>query len=193
MAALPPCLVIGTPRSRTAWLAKFLSTPERPFVHEPSVHWKGLDDLYRFLDGAGCASDSGLTLFWREAVRHRPDTRLIVVRRTVGEIVNSFQRAGAPITDAATRVFYRVWREAVVASAHHYAMPVPFWTMTHAPVCSAIFRQAHWHKPPRGYVTPWLAQNIQRDWREQFAAVAANRDGFPALFAERARDLPEAA
>jgi hypothetical protein len=195
MAALPPCLVIGTPRSRTAWLSAFLSTPERPFVHEPSVHWKGLGDLYGFLDGAGCASDSGLTLFWKEAVAHRPDTRLIVVRRDPVAVTASFLRIGFPAQQKMDlyQGVYRIWREAVVASAHHYAMTVPFNNMRRASICGAIYRQAHWTKAPRGYVGPWLGQNIQADMATQLAAAAANATGFPALLQARLHPVMEAA
>ena len=193
--ALPPCLVIGTPRSRTAWLAQFLSTPERPFVHEPSVHWKGLDDLYAFLDRGGCASDSGLTLFWREAVQRRPDTRLIVVRRDPASVVASFLRIGFPAEQKVDlfRGVYRIWREAVVAAAHHYAMTVPFENMRRDSICGAIYRQAHWAKAPRGHVGEWQAQNIQADMATQFAAARANAEGFPALQAARFHPVLEAA
>ena len=154
-----------------------------------------MDDLYRFLDRGGCASNSGLTLFWREIVRHRPDTRLIVVRRDPTAVVDSFLRAGVS-PQHKTDMFhgiYRIWREAIVASAHHYAMTVPFANMARESICGAIYRQAHWAKAPRGYVGEWQAQNVQADMATQFAAARANAAGFPALLAARFNPVMEAA
>lgn len=90
-----PFVVLGTPRSRTAWLAKLLSYRGRICEHEPSRHWRKPDDLFRALDrGSAAIADGTLTYRWREILRHRSDARLLVVWRKPEEVVESFAQNG---------------------------------------------------------------------------------------------------
>ena len=60
-------MILGTPRSRTAWLAKLLSFGGVECIHEPSIDFKSLDDLQTFLQRPDTgAADSLMTLLWRD-------------------------------------------------------------------------------------------------------------------------------
>lgn len=189
----PPCLVIGTPRSRTAWLSAFLSAPDRIFVHEPSVHWRDLDDLRKFLDQPGAAAcDSGLTLFWRDAMEMRPDLRLIVVLRPLAEVFDSYERAGIPITPQGRRAIAETFDVANEAFLARNSFSVRMNVLGNVEVCRQLYRFAHGYSPTISWWRHWHELNVQRDWRGQYAAVQKNSDGFPRLVAMRARLEDEA-
>lgn len=186
MDDVAPVLVIGTPRSRTAWLAAFLSTPDRIFAHEPSVHWRDLDDLRAFLDRPGAAAcDSGLTLFWREALEMRPDLRLIVVRRPIDDVIESCKRAGMPIAADAVRIIERTAEVAAGVGASGFAMCLGCDDLASEAVCGALYHFALDRYPSAEWCDHWRDLNVQRDWRGQFAAAHANRNGFPRLVIDR--------
>ena len=187
MSRSPPVLVIGTPRSRTAWLAALLSTPDRIFVHEPSVHWRDLDDLRDFLDRPGAAAcDSGLTLFWREALEMRPDLRLIVVQRPVEQVIASCIRAGMPVTPDSAHIIERTAAAAAEAAADWRVASCSFGYLASETVCRTLYCFALDRYPSAEWCDHWSGLNVQRDWRDQFAAAHANRSGFPRLLADRA-------
>ena len=93
-----PFIVVGTPRSGTAWLAEFLSTLGRPCRHEPSLRFQQPEDLDRWLlsDGAA-ASDSMMTFLAPRAKQLRPDLFTVVVRRPLTEVRASFFKLGLEI------------------------------------------------------------------------------------------------
>ena len=86
---MTPTLVIGLPRSRTFWTARWLGAD-----HDVSIY-HDLPSLDRMFGTPGyCAVDTVLGSVWRGAVERWPSLRLIVVRRPVDDVVASFARAG---------------------------------------------------------------------------------------------------
>jgi hypothetical protein len=85
----PPFLVVGFPRSRTAWLAALLEC-----AHEPSLHWSSIDDLRAALVPGWGACDSLMTLLAADARALCADMSLVVVRRPRAEVEGSFARKG---------------------------------------------------------------------------------------------------
>lgn len=86
-----PFFVTGLPRSRTAWLANFLTAGGALCIHEGLVH--GVDPALRWLTrcGAGGAggrrglSDSILPLYWTEMFAPFSSFRLVIVERDPAE------------------------------------------------------------------------------------------------------------
>jgi hypothetical protein len=82
-------IITGLPRSRTAWLAAAVGTPQYPCLHEGLV--LGVDGLKSWMvnhPGAG-DSDSGLPLYWRHLDF---PYRLVIVRRRIGDAIESYRR-----------------------------------------------------------------------------------------------------
>lgn len=95
-----PFLVVGTPRSRTAWLAKFLSYGGRECLHEPSLRFSSSDCLKLFLQNdAAAASDSMMTFLCHQARSIRQDCIVVSVRRPLAEVRESFARLGLTVAD----------------------------------------------------------------------------------------------
>lgn len=186
-----PCLVIGTPRSRTAWLSALLSTPDRPFLHEPAAAWAGMADLRAFLVRSGAACDSGLSLFWQDAVSYRPDCRVAVILRPVEEVMGSLIRVRLPISVGTWDTVRKIHAAASQAAMRKGVFLASYADLQSNLVCANLYRFMHGHEPPLGWISQWQSMNVQRDWRKQLAAVEKNREGMPRLLFERVRQMED--
>jgi hypothetical protein len=79
-----PFFVTGLPRSRTGWLANFLTSQGALCVHEGLIH--GVDPALRWLTRGGPnvrrgLSDSILPLYWTEVFQPFSSFRLVIVER----------------------------------------------------------------------------------------------------------------
>jgi hypothetical protein len=85
-------MVLGAPRSGTAWSANWLSDGKRLCIHEPlwDHHYADLDKLY---PGCGVAC-TGLAMF-HEWVNAHP-CRKVVLHRDPAEVQRALARAGLP-------------------------------------------------------------------------------------------------
>jgi hypothetical protein len=83
-------LVLGLPRSRTFWLSKFLSYGDFECGHEEARYLRTPEDVKIWLnqDHRGSAETS-VAAFWRWGIEINPSLRVVVVRRPVGEVVDS--------------------------------------------------------------------------------------------------------
>ena len=91
----PPFVIFALPRSRTAWLSTFLSYGGWHCGHDELRRMRGLDDVKSWLAQpmTGTVETAGAP-WWRLLVKYRPDTRVLVVRRPVGEVVDSMFASG---------------------------------------------------------------------------------------------------
>lgn len=83
-----PFFVTGLPRSRTAWLANFLTAQGALCMHEGLLH--GVDMALRWLIRGGAPgrrglSDSILPLYWPQISKPFGDCRLVIVERDPAE------------------------------------------------------------------------------------------------------------
>lgn len=89
--------VTGLPRSRTAWLANFLTCGESFCFHEAIRDADSLDDLKKMLSNSKYrytgSSDSSLPLFADKVLKIFPDSRLVVIERDSNEVLNSLSKA----------------------------------------------------------------------------------------------------
>ena len=85
-------IVYGLPRSRTAWLARFLSYGEWHCGHEELRHARSLADVKAWWSQpcTGTA-ETAAAPFWRLVPS---DVRVVVIRRPVDEVVESLARLG---------------------------------------------------------------------------------------------------
>lgn len=85
-----PFLVMALPRSRTAWLSKFLSF--KPWVcgHEQIRYFRTLEDAKTWFMQPYIGSAETLAgPYWRLLPRYAPDCRVLIVRRPVRDVVES--------------------------------------------------------------------------------------------------------
>lgn len=90
-----PFLVLGLPRSRTAWIARFLSYGEWSCGHDQLRYMRSLDDVKAWLslENSGTC-ETGAAAYWRLALKFRPDIRVVTIRRPVDDVLESLARVG---------------------------------------------------------------------------------------------------
>lgn len=87
-------MILGAPRSGTAWAANWLSTERTLCLHDPLFN-RDLDELDQIpCDRTLGVADTGLLLFPGFLARH--PARKVILHRDLGEIENSLRRAGLP-------------------------------------------------------------------------------------------------
>lgn len=180
-----PVIIVGMPRTRTAWLSAFLSTPHRMFCHEPSVYWNGLGDLRRFLSHpTSAACDSGLTLFWQDILALRPDVTLIVIHRPEQAVFASLIDAGIPLPRDIIRRL-RVLSDATAEASMRAKFSADFDELRNPFSLRNLYRTAIGKECPDGWLRHWKDLNVQANWRARFDAVSRNAEGFPAVLERR--------
>jgi len=90
-----PFVVLALPRSRTAWLSRFLTYREWVCGHDEARHCRSLDDLHSWLNQP-CTGTVETTAapFWRWLTAYRPDARIVTVRRPSADVVASLAAMG---------------------------------------------------------------------------------------------------
>ena len=90
-----PFIVFSLPRSRSAWIARFLSYGGRRCGHDLATECASLDELTgRFRGEYAGTAETGAVIGWRALRRRLPDARIDVVRSPVGYIHASLSRFG---------------------------------------------------------------------------------------------------
>ena len=85
-----PYLIFALPRSRTAWLARFLSYGDWHCGHEELRYMRGLDDIRAWATQPCTGTvETVAAPWWRLVERLAPSARMAVVRRPVAQVVES--------------------------------------------------------------------------------------------------------
>lgn len=177
-----PYFILGTPRSRTAWLSAFLSTQERPCQHEPSRFLRDQDDLLALLrDPDAAVSDSALTFRWREIRRERPDARIVVVRRPLPDVIESAAAAGLPSTTAMLR---QMAYQLDLLCQCVPVLSVPFHRLVDQTTCEMLYEFCVGDRVPVGHWLRWKDRNVQADIAATTADAVGNIAGLLAVIPE---------
>lgn len=85
-----PFVILSLPRSRSAWLSRFLTYGDWVCGHEELRHWRSVDDARTWLGQpcVGTAETAGAP-WWRLLGSVAPGARVVVVRRPVHEVLES--------------------------------------------------------------------------------------------------------
>lgn len=82
----PPFIIHALGRSRTAWLASFLSYGRWECLHEQAIHLREIADVERFFSRPRTGySETAASFGWPLILHARPDTCQVVVRRDPAE------------------------------------------------------------------------------------------------------------
>lgn len=168
---MTPFCIVGTPRSRTAWFAEFLSHGRVRCEHEPSKYWRDDADLRNyFREGVG-AVDSMLTFKLPELIH--AGVNVIAIVRPRREVERSIALAGMPAVPAILDSLYSVLGNC----------PTPMYEFSELSdhTCGAIFARLLGYTCPPGWLRFMSSQNIQADYAHVRRAVTAN-PGFLSYF-----------
>lgn len=159
-----PFLVLALPRSRTAWLSKFLTYRDWACGHDELKHVRQLEDVKSWLaqENTGTVETIGAP-WWRLALKYRPDLRVAVVRRDPEAVTESLVRCGlVQNPDLILPVMKRLDRKlGQIAKRVPGALQVQYEDLASEDGCARLFE----HCLPYAHDSRWwaerAAENVQ--------------------------------
>lgn len=164
-----PFIVYALPRSRTAWLAEFLSYKDWQCGHEQAIFLRSVDDIKRLfsLPNTG-AVETAAAQAWRIIHHHVPNIKAVVVRRPIDDVMRSMVNI-----DLQGEAYYDVPRLRKVMeygnrmldeiSEQPGVLTVDFDDLSTIQGCKAIFEHCLPYEFDRGWWEFMVDQNIQVD------------------------------
>ena len=159
-------IVLALPRSRTTWLSRFLTYGEWSCGHEELRHLRSLDDAKAWFtqDHVGTAETLAAP-WWRMLAKIAPDTKILLVRRPVGEVVNSLMALpGLKFDrDKLTAQMTRLDRKLDQIAARLPCLSVDYVDLDSRATCAAVFKHCLSYKLDRDHWRRWARRNVQCD------------------------------
>lgn len=87
-------LVLSLPRSRSAWMAHWLSYPGKLVGHDIGVEAKSVDQFLAHFAHADGSVETGAMIGWRLIKHHLPELKTLVVLRDPHEVLLSLAKFG---------------------------------------------------------------------------------------------------
>lgn len=174
----PPFVIMALPRSRTAWLARFLSYRDWSCGHDEIRHARGMDDLASWLSQPNTGTvETGAAPFWRTLRKLRPDARVVIVRRPVEDVVASVLRTGPAFDQVALCAAMRRLDHKLDQVERRWpgALVVPFRDLADEATCARIFEHCLPHRHDPTWWRTWSTINIQIDMAAVVRFMAAHR------------------
>lgn len=176
-----PFIVYALPRSRTAWLAAFLTYDDWHCTHDQAVTFRTLQDARDFFAREEIGTvETGMSPGWRLITAARPGIRQVVIRRPVAEVIESFR--ALDVSAIATYDWGKLRRNLDYMdrclqqiAARPGVLSIDFADLESEGACRAIFE----HCLPYAFDRRWWLslrdRNIQVDVVEQLRYCLANR------------------
>ncbi|CAB4202520.1 hypothetical protein UFOVP1366_31 [uncultured Caudovirales phage] len=164
---MPPFVVFALPRSRTAWLSRFLTYGDWMCGHEELRHTRSLDDVTAWFSQPNIgASETAAASWWRLLDRFAPGARVLIVRRPVSEVVNSMINIPGLSFDRAAleRAMSKLDRKLDQIEARcANVLSVKFNDLNDETVCAAAFEHCLPHTHDHEHWARLAPMNIQID------------------------------
>jgi hypothetical protein len=174
-----PFCVLGLPRSRTAWLANFLSYGDRECRHEGTATMGSFDEVLATLRAGVGLSDTMLGLRAEDIARALPATRMVVVRRDIAQVRASMARIGYPM---AGHFLEHLAQKLDRASWLPHAIVVRFEELNDKATCAWIFRHCLGETMPGHWWDLWGHVNVQTDAKSVIDAGTKNMAGLRTIY-----------
>ena len=165
----PPFMIYALPRSRTAWLSRFLSYGAWTCHHESSLAMRSMDDVSAFFRQPNTgAADTAAAWGWR-ILKHRfPDMKMVVVRRPVDDVVSAVlsMDVGDVVTFDAVALRKKMEYGARMLdqiSAQPGVLTVNFTDLNQPETCATIFEHCLPYRFDREWWEGLRGQNVQAD------------------------------
>lgn len=168
---MAPFIIYALPRSRTAWLAKFLTYGEWTCYHEQAIYMTNMEDVKALFECPNIGMAETAAAQGRYLIRHVvPDIREVVILRPVEEVVESMMavdisglatydktalRKGMEYSD---RVLQKISKDPNVLTVNYCDLDKP-------EVCARIFEHCLPYVFDRDWWESMKDKNIQADVR----------------------------
>lgn len=173
---MTPFIVYALPRSRTFWLSQFLTIGGYHCHHEQVRHLRTLEDARTWLaqDWTGTA-ETAAAHGWRLARALRPDLRVLVVRRPLGDVLGSLEQWGIAITDELTHRLRALDRRLDQIERQTGVLSVRFADLEREDACGRVFRHCLGAEMPARWWRTMAPLNLQADLTALLRYVQAHR------------------
>ena len=176
---MKPFLVLGLPRSRTAWLSRFLTYGDVICGHDELRHCRSMDDVRSwFAQGLVGSAETAAAPFWRLFDKIAPDVQIVVVRRSVEDVVESLMALPGVVFDMVllTHEMRKLDRklDQIEARADN-VLSVQFDDLVNEATCRAVFHHCLPHEWNQAHWQFWAPVNVQCDFRAVVRYVEAHR------------------
>lgn len=134
-----PFLITGLPRSRTAWMAEFMSNGGCVCQHEPLAKLSDISQLRRVFNSYAGISDSGASLFlsW---IMENINPHTVIIDRQIDEVEQSLSNIGFKDDGR-----LRLMRERLLEFKDH---PSVMWVKYRSLDDDSVMRKVFWHLRP---------------------------------------------
>jgi len=174
-----PFIVLGLPRSRTAWLSRFLTYGDHVCGHEQLRYMRSLDDVAAwFRQPCIGSAETSAAPFWRLIDKVAHDARVVVVRRPVHEVFASLSALGIAFNGALLRKRLHALDRKLdqIEARLPHVLSVNYADLATEPTCKAVFE----HCLPYPFdAEHWRALdgvNVQCDMRAMMRYAVAHSD-----------------
>jgi hypothetical protein len=135
-----PFVIFALPRSRTAWLSRFLTYGDWQCGHDELLHARSLEDVKAWL-GQPCTGsvETAAAPFWRLLPAYSPEARIVVVRRPVPEVIASLCTVLPYDLPALTRLMRRLDAKLDQIERRMDVLSVRFSDLAIEATCARIF------------------------------------------------------
>jgi len=174
---MPPFVVFSLPRSRSAWLARFLTWGDWMCGHDELRHCRSLDDVRAWL-AMPCAGsvETVAAPFWRLLAMLAPGARVMTVRRPVADVMASLLRFGLFDETALGATIRRVDAKLDQIEARlPGVLRVEYAALSDAETCGAVFRHCLGLPMPDEWFQLCSSVNIQVNLRHLMRYCVTHR------------------
>lgn len=166
-------LILSLPRSRSAWLAHFLSFPGFRVGHEILVECDCFDKLKKSYEyGMDGTVETAGQLVWRLVRKEIPDCKIVLVRRPLIEVYRSMCRIG--VTPDLVELA-KAEKQLDSAALDEEVSSIDYQLLSEPWACAKLFEHCLGLEPPFGWVIQFIGTNIQVNLPEQIDRVMEGR------------------
>ena len=172
MTQTKPFVILALPRSRTAWLAKWLSGyGARPRVgHDLAIGCASVAEFWARLDNCAGTVETGVAMAWPLLLERLGPRRLLVVRRQVFEVETSLARLG--LEGLHDELLYRAELLDQLSETHG-VITVQYPALRDANVCAYVWQYLLGIQFDLSWLAGIAQINVQVDIPARLAALAA--------------------
>lgn len=176
-------VVFSLPRSRTAWLSRFLTYRDWTCGHEELRHMRSLTEIKAYASKPRHGSAETIAApGWRLLPALVPDAKAVVVRRPANEVIESLMALPVAFDRVAlTTLIMAANRKLDQIEARLPCLSVRYADLSEESACKAVFEHCLPYRHDREHWKRLDRTNIQIEPRSFFSASAQIRSNLNAL------------
>jgi len=157
-----PFIVLSLPRSRSAWLSRFLSYEDWECGHDQLRYMRSLDDVKSWLSLEKTGTcETAAAPFWRLIPKLSADLKVVTIRRPVPEVLESLARQGIHGPEITKQIKYLDGRLDQIERRIPGTLSVPYDELRQIDTCALLFEHCLPHRFDPAWWRAWDARNVQ--------------------------------